>query len=131
MFGKYLKEAVSQSDDQGIKSALIQGTAVIKARPERRITLRGFAENYLPQQAADYFLSRVDNQWELDAEFRLEKGVFDSVLRYESLLIEKDFVITGPSDLFSKVVEIQPSEGNEPKVLVKADIISRKLTSRK
>ncbi len=132
MLGKAIRLGIEKTDSKELKQALILGANSIKLRGDRRLSFRDFATQYLPAEAADHFMAQATGTWQVDSQFRLDSEIFDSIVKYTSIVTDDDFVITGPSSEFDKAVEIEEIDQSEDTtVIVRGRIRDRKLKSVK
>src|SRR5690606_25827077 len=109
-------------DQEQLHTAMLS----IRRSPQRRISLRQFADRYLSESAKDTFLRAVPNEDALNSPFDFRRDVFDETLRFRIFRLENDVFVSSPLDQIGRSVRVADNR----RLRCEGQIVEEKMRAR-
>lgn len=126
---KSLQAAYGRADDPHVQEQLSAAIMALRHSPRRRLSLQGFADDYLSEPAKKAFLEAIPNDAVLGTPFDLDREVLDSTLRYRMFRLDTDVFVTAPLDAIGQSVTVT-GEGPRRRLRCEGEIRDERVRSR-
>lgn len=126
LLAKTVRAAYERCDDPHDQEQLHTAMLSIRRSPQRRISLRQFADRYLSDSAKDAFLKAAPNDDALNSPFDFRRDVFDETLRFRVFRLENDVFVSSPLDQIGRSVRVADNR----RLRCEGQIVEEKMRAR-
>jgi len=106
MLAKAVRATFESVDELEAREQLLGGISGVRVGPQRRWSLRSFADTYLTGDAKDKFLQSAPNAESLDAVFDVTRQVFDETISYRLFRLNSEVYVSAPFAEVGRSVEL-------------------------
>jgi hypothetical protein len=110
------------------REQLLTGIMASRTRPNRQLSLRSFAEEYLSGTAKQLFLRELANEPAAGSHFTFNRDAFDATLHFRTFFLRTGVVVSSPLGEVNGSVRI--TEGRTRRLSCEGEVVSEKLRSR-
>jgi hypothetical protein len=131
VLAKALGQLLSRVESADDRDALISAATVAKAQPGRRISIAGFAGDYLPRELGEGLIELAGGHEVADHVFELDSETLGKEFNMRSLVLDGQFTVKGPMDRFDDVVlQREIAETSQVEVTLRGRVTSQRIGSR-
>lgn len=125
-----IKKLLEAKTDDDSRHQIISAVQTIRSQSSRYITLTEFARNYLNPELAEIYLGLPDVDTLKDEIFKLDFNTLDQLSGTRSIILDSDFVITGPVENFNDTDKlIETTQNGSHIFIIKGKIVGERLKS--
>src|SRR5437867_2937490 len=99
----------------------------MRRSPQKRVSLRDFADRHLEGAAHDAFIAAVPNQESLDSVFEFSRDVFDSTVQFRVFQLDTGVFVSSPLTQIGEFVQI--TEGQRRQLSCRGRILNEQPSS--
>ena len=127
LLARVVRKAYDDCGQLDDKEALYTAVMAMRRSPQKRVSLRDFADRYLEGAAHDAFIAAVPNQDSLDSVFEFSRDVFDSTVQFRVFQLDTGVFVSSPLAQIGESVQI--TEGKRRQLSCRGRILNEQLSS--
>ncbi len=125
LLARVVRKAYDDCPQLEDKEALYTAVMAMRRSPQKRVSLKDFADRYLEAAARDTFIAAVPNRESLESVFEFNRDVFDSTIQFRVFQLDTGVFVSSPLTQIGESVEI--TEGQRRQLSCRGRILNEQL----
>ena len=113
LLAKSIKQAIAKCASVEEQEQVLAAVMAVRRSPQRRWSLRQFAEQYLSDDALAAFRATVPNNNTWETSFDAQRDILDGSLQFGAYQLDSGVWVSSPLDQIGRAVQLSQREGRQ------------------